>query len=131
MTPQRRVITYIVMAIGASLLLAAVAETWSGYRVRKLERAVTEAQAIATEIERRASTAETEAAQYRAKIEHLERVTAEIAQIARKQDEELEKLSDKRVADSSDVDRARGVRAIDATTDELCKKLAELGHGCE
>ena len=73
---------------------------------------------------------EMEAAGYKQKIEYLEGKLAEIQTIARKQDEELEKLNTNTHSARTDVDRARRTSSITADADELCQKLAELGHAC-
>ena len=77
-----------------------------------------------------ADAKEADAEIYRAKIEYLDARLNEIQTIARKQDEELEKLNTSVNSARADIGRARGVRSVTATADELCAKLAELGHPC-
>ncbi|MEP6789129.1 MAG: hypothetical protein ABJB40_11900 [Acidobacteriota bacterium] len=104
---------------------------WSDHKIAKLERAIETAKQEADSIQRSASQKEAEAREYKQKIEYLEGQLADIQTIARKQDEELEKLNDNSRHARSDVERARRTRSVTATADELCAKLAELGHGCE
>ena len=67
----------------------------------------------------------------RKKIEYLEGEIETLRDEARRKDEELKRLgADVRVARDR-VERARRARAIDADADELCRRLEELGHGCE
>ena len=110
--------------------LVALISTISDARVARLEGEVAAAKSRAEILERAARQRELDAAAYKQKTEYLEKGLAEIQAIARRQDEELEIIS-------SDVDSARGgyerakrVRSIAATADELCAKLAEVGHGC-
>ncbi len=104
---------------------------WSNYNISKLERAVETAKTEAAAKQAAADEKEKEAAAYRKKIEYLEANLAEIKSIARKQDEELEKLNANSAGARGRVERARRVRAIAATADELCERLEELGHPCE
>ena len=104
---------------------------WSNHQITKLGRAVETAKAEALSIQKSAAQKEIEAAQYKQKIEYLESQLSEIQTIARKQDEELEKLNDNSAVAHGNVERARHTRTINATADELCQKLAELGHGCQ
>ena len=118
-------------SVGA-LLIGFVVISWTlaEAKVRKLEGRVAEAKQQAGIRERESFAAESAAAEYRRKIEYLESELAAIGQIARRQDEELEKMGVDVGAARRDVERAQSIRAIDATADELCSKLAELGHGC-
>jgi DNA-binding helix-hairpin-helix protein with protein kinase domain len=104
---------------------------WSNHKIAKLESAVETAKQLAEGSKQLADKRELEAAEFKQKIEYLERQLADIQTIARKQDEELEKLNDNSARARSDVERARRTRSIAATADELCQKLAELGHGCD
>ena len=110
--------------------LVALISTISDARVARLEGEVAAAKSRAEILERAARQRELDAAEYKQKTEYLEKGLAEIQAIARRQDEELEIIS-------SDVDSARGnferakrIRSIAATGEELCRKLAEVGHGC-
>ena len=122
-----KVIAGICLAIFVTVVLAwAVSEA----RLRRMERVVDAAKQQAMSSEEAANLAEVSAGKYKKKIEYLESELAAIGQIARRQDEELEKIGGDINAARHDVERARGIRAIDANADELCAKLAELGHGC-
>jgi len=127
MKPELKII------IGAALALfigIAVASFISNAKIRSLERSVEAAKQQAEASEKAASDAETRAAEYKQKTEYLESQIARVGEIARRQDEELEKINADSGRARRDVERARSVRSIDATADELCAKLAELGHGC-
>ncbi len=104
---------------------------WSSYKTGKLQTAVEDAKLSADKAAADANVKEIEAAQYKQKTIYLEQQIAEIQAIARKQDEELEKLNSNTAAARSDVERARRIRSITSTAFELCAKLAELGHACE
>ncbi len=119
--------------IAAAVLLLAIAGTagWSKYKIGKLEQAVGSARVEADKIEQSAIKLEQKAAVYIQKINYLETNLAEIQKIARKQDEELEKLFKDTNDSRAGVLRARSVRTIQSTGAELCAKLADLGHGCE
>ena len=120
------------VAAAAGVLLVLVFVSWviSQAKVRRLERVVEAAKHQARVSEEGAAAAEGASAEYRKKIEYLESELAAIGQIARRQDEELEKIGGDVNSARRDVERARSIRAIDATADELCAKLAEIGHGC-
>ena len=123
-----------VKVIGGICLVTfvAVVLAWvvSGAKLRRMERVVESAKQRARVSEEAGAAAESAAGEYRKKIEYLEGELAAIGQIARRQDEELEKIGGDVNAARRDVERARSIRAIDATADELCTKLAELGHPC-
>ena len=120
----------ITAAIVTSLVLVFASWMYSEAKVRRLERVVEAADQQARASEEAATAAESAAGEYRKKIEHLETELAAIGGIARRQDEELGKIGGDVGAARRDVERARSVRAIGATADELCAKLAELGHPC-
>ena len=103
---------------------------WSGHTVTRLENEVRTAKNAALESQQTAANREIEAAQYKEKIDYLESKLTEIKTIARRQDEELEKLNANSRGARGDVERARRTRSIAATADQLCSKLAELGHEC-
>lgn len=104
---------------------------WSNHKIAKLEQAVDAAKQKSDLASLAASEKETAAAEYKQKIEYLDQQLTEIQTIARKQDEELERLNVNTRGARDNVDRARRKRTIAATAAELCQKLAELGHGCE
>lgn len=123
---------YIGLITAAVLAIGIIGgSVWSNRKIAKLENSVEEAKRIAISIQQTAVSKEIEAAQYKEKIEYLENQLTAIQTIARKQDEELEKLNDNSVRARGDASRARSTRAVAATTAELCAKLAELGHACE
>ena len=126
-----RIKIYIGLGIAAIFAVGILGgATWSNHKIAKLEKAVGTAKQSADDAGQRAAQREIEAAQYKQKIEYLERQLADIQTIARKQDEELEKLNATSRSARSDVDRSRRTRTIVATAAELCQKLAELGHAC-
>ena len=123
---------YIALAVVAILLLGIFGgAAWSNHKITKLEQRVDTEKLNAERFEQTAAAKEVEAAEYKQKNEYLETQLTEIQTIARKQDEELEKLNVNTRGARDGVDRARRTRTIAATADELCEKLAELGHGCE
>lgn len=123
---------YIVIAV-AVIFAAGIlgSSAWSSYKTAKLERAIESAKADAVKSQAAADEMEKQAAAYAAKTEYLEQKLADIKAIARKQDEELEKLNANTNSARADVERARRIRTAAANADELCAKLAELGHRCE
>lgn len=123
--------TKMYIAIAAAVLLALTFNwLWSDHRIAKLAGESRDAIGRAETLERYAVQKESEAAEYKQKIDYLERELGEIQQLARKQDEELEKLNSVTNNARADVEHARRTRSAAATADELCQKLAELGHGC-
>ena len=123
-----KVIAGICLAIFVAVVLAWVV---SEAKLRRVEKVVESAKQQARVSDEAAAVAESEAGEYRKKIEYLEGELAAIGRIARRQDEELEKIGSDVNAARRDVERARSIRAIDATANELCAKLADLGHGCQ
>jgi peptidoglycan hydrolase CwlO-like protein len=123
---------YIGLAIVAVLATGIiVGTTWSNHTIATLEHAVNQSKKDADTSEKSAIAKEIEAAEYKQKIDYLERQLTEIQSIARKQDEELKNLNNNSRNARGDLDRARRTRSIEATATELCVRLAELGHGCE
>lgn len=122
---------YIVAAISVIFAFGLIGgSAWSSYKIAKLEETVANAKAAALENQKAAEAKEIEAAEYKQKIEYLESKLTGIKQLARKQDEQLEKLSINSGSARNDVQRARRTSTISATHAELCEKLAELGHPC-
>jgi len=117
-------------AVGVSAFALFVSWIYSETKVRRLERVVESAERQARADEEAASAAESAAGEYRKKIEYLEAEIDAISGIARRQNEDLGKINGDVGAAKRDVERARSIRAIDTTADELCAKLAELGHPC-
>lgn len=103
---------------------------WANYKIGKLENAVSKAKERSEELERTAVLKEAEAAENVEKIAYLERQLGEIKDLARKQDEQLERLSDYSGRVRGDLDRARRTRVVPTDEPRLCAKLAELGHPC-
>lgn len=123
--------TKLIIAASAALAVGIViASMYSNARIGSLERNIDTAKQKAKDAQNAANDVEMQSAEYKRKIEYLESQLAGIAGIARRQDEELEKITANTNAARRDVERARGIRTIDTTTDELCRKLAGLGHAC-
>ncbi|MFM9904812.1 MAG: hypothetical protein ACKVQJ_09605 [Pyrinomonadaceae bacterium] len=130
MKPQTKI--YIGLSVTAMFTIGIVGgHLWSNHKIAMLENAVEKAKQQAISSQRSAEKNELEAAAYKRKIDYLEQRLTEIQIIARKQDEKLEKQTTNTRNARADVERVRGTRSIAATASELCKKLAELGHGCE
>lgn len=108
----------------------AVATLWSNARIAKLETVISIEKMRADNLAKSANEKESEAREFRAKTEYLERSIGEIRSIAEKQDEELEQIHINTNTRRDAVARARRVRSIDTTADELCTKLAEIGYPC-
>jgi septal ring factor EnvC (AmiA/AmiB activator) len=125
-------LTHYTIAAAAFLIIAIVTapHLWSNRELALLKREVANAKAAAAEKQTTAAQLETQAAEYKAKTEYLDQQIAEINAIAIKQNEELEKLSKTTDSARRGVERARNIRSVAATTDQLCAKLADLGHPC-
>jgi uncharacterized membrane protein YqiK len=121
------------LLIAGTLIVAGIFVTQmiGNARVRNLERDIETARAVAKQKETAAREGEIRAAGYERKIEYLEAEIARIGQIARRQDEELERMEGNIGNARADVERARSIRASRATADELCERLGALGHPCE
>jgi lipopolysaccharide export LptBFGC system permease protein LptF len=122
---------YIAAALAFAFAIAILVYAIANMKIAKLESEVTNGKEAARQKQQTAAAKEFEAAQYKQKIEYLETKLIEINQLARKQDEELEKLNLNSRNARSDADAARRTRSITTTNAELCQKLAELGHPCE
>ena len=121
----------LILAVAAAAVLAAAAATIvSNVRLRSLERNVEIATERARTLEETARDAESRAAEHKQKIEYLEAEIAGIGRLARKQDEELKKISGDIGNARSDVERAKRIRTAGANAAELCGKLEELGYPC-
>jgi uncharacterized coiled-coil protein SlyX len=127
---SKNIIYLTAAAAGVLLISMTVASLWSDHRIKEMERTVAVAKERADAVEHTAADKEQKTAEYKAKIEYLENKLVEISATARRQDEELESLSANTTNARNDVDRARRVRSVAATADELCAKLEELGHPC-
>jgi predicted RNase H-like nuclease (RuvC/YqgF family) len=124
--------TYIIVAAITLLVIGIIAgQLWSDHKIRLLEETINSAKADAATKQDAAVQAEKAAEIYKQKIEYLEQELSEIRSLATKQDEELQKLATNTGDARRDVERARRIRAIATTTEELCRKLAEVGHACD
>lgn len=130
LSPRRKIC--LALGLGAFIMVCVgLGSAWSHFTIRGLERDVRIAREQADNKQRIADAKEREAEKYRLQIERLEGTLDEIREIAKTQDEELEKISKTTGDARADAARARGVRALDSSSAELCKRLEELGHGCE
>jgi hypothetical protein len=130
LSPKTKI--FIVLGIAAVVLLAVFGGAGASWlRVRGLEHDVRMAKEQADNKEAFAAAKETESEEYRLKAEKLEGSLVEIQQLAKKQDETIEQFEKNVVTGARrDSANARSVRALESTGDELCRKLEELGHGC-
>jgi len=103
---------------------------WSNYQIRKLENTVGAAKQDAEFQEQRANELEMQSRKYEEKIAYLETNLAELKTLAKKQDEELKDIETVTGRARADVERTRRIGSAAATAEEVCRKLAELGHGC-
>jgi peptidoglycan hydrolase CwlO-like protein len=124
--------TQIYLAAIAIVVIACVTSwLWSNHKIAVLEHELGDAKAAAIEKQQLADEKEKQAGEFKAKIDYLEQQADELRAARQKQDEELKKLS-ANVGDARrDVSRTRVTRTKPATADELCAKLANLGHPCE
>lgn len=123
---------FVVLAIVAVLAIAVFGgHAWSTLRIWNLERKTAALREQADNKEAIANAKEKEAEKFRLEAERLEGSLAEIQKLARKQDETIDQFENGDLvrARRSAAD-ARSVRALESTGDELCKRLEELGHGC-
>ena len=121
----------LILAVAAAVVLAAAAATMvSNARLRSLERNVEIATERARTLEETARETESRAAEYKQKIEYLETEIAGIGRLARKQDEELKKISGDIGDARRDVESAKRIRPVSTNAAELCGKLEELGYPC-
>lgn len=120
---------YIGLAL-ATLTIAAFifSSIWTTRKFTKLERELNDAKQAVQTADKLAAQRDIEAAEYKQKLEYLESNLTEIQTIARKQDEELEKLTTDTGRARTTLERTRRIRSIDTTAAELCAKLAEVGH---
>jgi len=128
---KRNLKIYLAGAGAIALVIFVAAGLWSNHKIAVLEREVESAKTLAAEKQTAADNLEQQANQYRAKTEYLEQQLANLQATAKKQDEELESLSKTTNSARGDVDRARRVRSVATTADQLCSKLADLGHTCQ
>lgn len=125
-------LTKIYASIAAAVLLTVtITWLWSTHKIAKLEGESRDARQRADALEQHAAQRETEAGQYKQKIEYLEQQLAAIQQIAIQQNEELDKLNSISNRARADVERARRTKSVAASADQLCQELADLGHPCQ
>ena len=123
---------YSLLAISAIFAIGLIGSyAWSSRKITMLEATVANAKAAALEKQQTDEAREIEAAKYSEKVLYLESNLAEIKQLSRKQDEQLQKLTTNSRNARISVERVRNTRAIAATAAELCAKLAEVGHPCD
>lgn len=112
------------MAIAAVSLRSTLDAKRDEQRVETQKAAAEAAEAAAGELEKKQN-------EQRAKIEYLEEELGTLRKEARRKDEEL-KRNDVGVRDARDrVERLRRTRTISQGVDELCRRLDDLGHGCQ
>jgi len=118
------------LALAVLIAIAAVSLR-STLDVKHAERSVETQKATAEKAEAVAGELEKKQSEQRAKIEYLEEELETLRKEARRKDEELKRI-DVGVRDARDrVERLRRTRTIDQGVDELCRRLDDLGHGCE
>jgi chromosome segregation ATPase len=123
---------YLMAGCILTLIAAAIIATlWSNTKIASLERDVGNAKSLAAQKQNAADELEKRTAEFNAKNEYLEQQIDELRAVAQKQDEALTKLSKNTVDARSNVERTRRTRTVAATADQLCAKLADLGHPCE
>lgn len=114
----------VLIAIAAVSLRSTVDTKSDEQRVETQKAAAEEAEAAADELEKTQN-------EQRAKIEYLEEELETLRERTRRKDEEL-KRNDVVFRDARDrVERAKRTRSIEKGIDELCRRLDDLGHGCE
>jgi|GEM_PF-7022588 len=128
---SKQIITVIAIAVFIVCVAISAGSALSFLRIRALEKDVAAAKERADAFETKADQKEKEAAKYQEKITYLESNLVEIQNLARKQDDEITRLNFTVAGSRTDVDRARSVRSIASTADELCDRLKETGHPCD
>ncbi|MFL6469147.1 MAG: hypothetical protein ACJ72Z_14410 [Pyrinomonadaceae bacterium] len=123
--------TKIYLSIGiVFFLIVAAYSLWSNFQLNRSEKSADEARAIASQKQERADDLEMQSRKYEEKIAYLETNLTELKMLATKQDEELKSIEVNTGNARADVERARRIRSAAATAEEVCRKLADLGHGC-
>lgn len=123
---------YIGITLAAVTIAAFIGSSiWTTRKFTDLERELFEARQAVQSADRVAAKRELEAATYKQKLEYLENNLSQIQTIARKQDEELQKLNNNSRDARSNVERARRIRPTAVTNADLCAKLVEIGYGCD
>ncbi|MGH9945571.1 MAG: hypothetical protein ACRD6X_00040 [Pyrinomonadaceae bacterium] len=115
----------------ALILIIASYSVVSYFQLRRLEADVEKAKQTADVKQKQADELEKQARKYEEKIAFLETNLETLKTLAKKQDEELSKLENTTDNARADVERRRRIRSAAATAEELCAKLADLGHPCQ
>jgi len=124
----KQIFVVVVALILVAVLIFGAGSIGSAWKIRSLENRAAAAKERADALEQKAAEKEKEAEQYKAKIQYLEGSLVE--KLARTQDENLQALEPIVAGARNDAERARGVRRIASTADELCNRLREVGHPC-
>ena len=103
----------------------------SHLELRRLNREVEAAQQTAAAKQSEASQFQQQADELRTRSQYLEGRLNELQTLATQQDEQLKTLDTTLNSARTDVDRTRLTRTAATTATDLCRKLAELGHGCQ
>ena len=119
-----------IAAIAIAVIACVTSWLWSNHKIAALEREVGDAKAAATEKQQLADEKEKQAGEYKAKIDYLEQQADALRAAEQKQNEELKKLSANTDNARRVVSRTRITSSKPATADQLCAKLADLGHAC-
>ena len=123
--------TQIYVAAIAIVVIACVTSwLWSNHKIAVLEHELGDAKAAAIEKQQLADEKEKQAGEYKAKIDYLEQQADALRAAEQKQNEELKKLSANTDNARRVVSRTRITSSKPATADQLCAKLADLGHAC-
>ncbi len=117
----------------AAIILTAASgySLWSYIQLSRLETVVEGLKQTAAEKQEHAAELESRSRVYEGKIAYLESNLDELKTLAMKQDDELKQIDITTGNARADVERTRRIRSAAATADEVCRKLAELGHPCE
>jgi chromosome segregation ATPase len=102
----------------------------SHLELRRLDREIEAANQTAAAKQTEASQFQLQADELRTRSQFLEGRLNELQTLATKQDEQLKTLDTTLNSARNDVDRTRRIRTAATTAADLCRKLAELGHGC-
>ena len=103
----------------------------SHLELRRLNHEVEAAQQTAAAKQSEASQFQQQADELRIRSQYLEGRLNELQTIATQQDEQLKTLDITLNSARADVDLTRRIRTAATTATDLCRKLAELGHGCQ
>lgn len=112
------------------LAVMATADLVADIKIKRLENATAKEVKTANEAIVRAQSAESTANEMKHRSDELKAGLDELAEIARRQDEEI-KIAIGNTNDArGNAERARNIGSIKTTAAELCDKLAKLGHPC-